>query len=128
MAFHDIFPDGESLICCEPQHFMRKLGKHITQDNNRVIWVDNLQRLLTLPKTSSFDVIYLGHVLQELPNAQSRIIVLDQLWNLVADKGILIIVDNGSPKGFRFINDCRQYILGSKKTDNPSIIAPCMHC
>jgi len=39
----------------------------------------------------------------------------------------MIFVENGTPKGFRFVHDFRKYILENKKEDKPYIISPCPH-
>ena len=50
--------------------------------------------------------------------------IVEALWEKVAPGGLLIIVEPGSPKGFRFIHDFRNWIL-QKDRNEANIFAPC---
>jgi len=52
--------------------------------------------------------------------------VIDALWQRVKDGGVLLVVEPGSPKGFRYINSIREWVL-DKPREEASIIAPCPH-
>ena len=41
--------------------------------------------------------------------------------------GILIVIEPGSPKGFRFIHDVREWFLNTYERQEASIVAPCPH-
>jgi ribosomal protein RSM22 (predicted rRNA methylase) len=63
---------------------------------------------------------------QEVPSAKLRQLIIDSLWNRVNNDGVFVVIEPGSPKGFRFIHDFRNWVL-SKTRDEASIIAPCPH-
>lgn len=52
--------------------------------------------------------------------------VIEALWQRLKDGGVIIVVEPGSPKGFRYIHSFREWIL-SKTRDEASIVAPCPH-
>jgi len=67
--------------------------------------------MATLKDCDKFDIVYIGHVLSEISNAEEIIIIIDTLWNFVKEDGFIIYVDNGSPKSSRFCHDFRDLIL-----------------
>ena len=73
-----------------------------------------------------FDIIVLGNVLQELPSAKQRFLLIEALWHRMREDGIFILVEPGSPKGYRFINSFRDWILAKDRSE-ASIVAPCPH-
>lgn len=52
--------------------------------------------------------------------------VLKDLWNKVRPGGFLVVVEPGSPMGFRFINDTRN-IFRAMSREEANIVAPCPH-
>lgn len=48
-AFADMFPNFKTIVACEPSIVMRKLGNHLTQDINKLTWIDTLARTVTMP-------------------------------------------------------------------------------
>ena len=52
---------------------MRKLGKFLSEEqfNNEVLWVDSLA-MIPAGERGKFDLIIVGYVLQEVPNAKLR--------------------------------------------------------
>ena len=52
--------------------------------------------------------------------------VIDALWSRVKEGGVIIVVEPGSPKGFRYINDFRNWII-AKDRKEASIVGPCPH-
>ena len=52
--------------------------------------------------------------------------VLEALWSRVKDGGVLIVVEPGSPKGFRYTNSVRDWVIAKDRSE-ASIVAPCPH-
>jgi ribosomal protein RSM22 (predicted rRNA methylase) len=50
--------------------------------------------------------------------------LVEALWSRVKDNGIFILVEPGSPKGYRFVMSFRDWII-AKERKEASIIAPC---
>ena len=126
------------IAAVEPNKNMRKLGKYFTDRifelQNKPIdiaWVDALTMLPGVGglQRGKYDLIILSHVLQEIPTAKMRGLVIETLYNRLDENSIFIVVEPGTPKGFRFIHDLREVIRQKKYTykEEVNIIAPCPH-
>ena len=69
-AFYDVYPNSEHIIACEPSKVMRKAGKHMTQDIDKVIWIDMLAQTAVYDHAKSFDIVYCGYVMEEAKSAE----------------------------------------------------------
>jgi ribosomal protein RSM22 (predicted rRNA methylase) len=65
-------------------------------------------------------------VLEELSSASERELIIEALWEKVAPGGLFVLVEPGSPKGFRFVHDFRRWVI-AKGRDQANIFAPCPH-
>ena len=52
--------------------------------------------------------------------------ILEALWARVKDGGVLLVVEPGRPKGFRYVHSVREWVLAKERTE-ASIVAPCPH-
>ena len=71
-AFHDLFPESEHIIACEPSRVMRKIGKHLTKDIDKIIWMDFLSKTVNYEFAYSFDMVYCAYVFEEIKNSESK--------------------------------------------------------
>ncbi len=112
----------------EPNRDMRRLGKFLTSTiNTDILWVESITMIPGAGiERGKFDIIFLSHVLQEISTSKLRLMILETLWNRLSNDGILIIVEPGSPKGFRFITDIRKWVI-EKGREDANIVAPCPH-
>ena len=62
--------------------------------------------------------------MQEISTASLRKMIIDTLWNRLSPNGIFVILEPGSPKGFRFINDLRTWVIDKDRSE-ASLVAPC---
>jgi ribosomal protein RSM22 (predicted rRNA methylase) len=67
-----------------------------------------------------FDLVVLGHVLNELDGETQRRVVAEA-WNMTG--GVLLIVEPGTPAAFEVVRAAREYLLGP----GAHTIAPCAH-
>ena len=109
---------------------MRKLGKFLCEHSKsdflpNSLWVDSLS-MIPHGEKGKFDIVILGYVLQEVSSAKGRLLVIEALWSRLKDEGVIIVVEPGSPKGFRYINAFRDWVL-AKDRKSASIIGPCPH-
>ena len=56
----------------------------------------------------------------------ARLLIMESLWQKVNDNGVLIVIETGTPRGFRFIHDVRRWII-QKTREEATIVAPCPH-
>lgn len=127
-AFHTYEGLITKYAAVEPNRDMRRLGKFLTSTiNTEILWVESITMIPGAGiERGKFDIIFISHVLQEIPTAKLRLMVLETLWNRLSSDGVLIVVEPGSPKGFRFITDIRKWII-EKGREDANIIAPCPH-
>lgn len=129
-AMHLYGDTVKKVAAVEPNINMRKLGKFVAKDlneKNNILWVDSLAMIPgSGGERGKFDIVILGYVLQEISTVKARLLVIEALWQRVKDGGVIIVVEPGSPKGFRYINAFRDWIL-TKERSQASIVAPCPH-
>lgn len=124
-AINQIF-EGVKLICnIEKSKEMKVLGKFLTQDYNNIIYKQDLSLAESTNQNKKFDMIILSCVLEELADANERLITIESLWDMLDDEGVLVVNEPGSPMGFRFINDVRKILIENEPDNN--IIGPCPH-
>lgn len=73
-----------------------------------------------LPELAGHDLVILAYVLNEL-TAEVRKSLIDQLWSLT--KGVLVIVEPGTPAGYQRLLAVRSQLLQLKA----QLVAPCPH-
>ncbi|MCU0491113.1 MAG: small ribosomal subunit Rsm22 family protein [Chloroflexaceae bacterium] len=70
--------------------------------------------------TQSYDLVIIGHVLNELPpETQARVVA----WAWAHTAGLLLLVEPGTPAGFAIVRAARDQLLA----DGAETIAPCVH-
>lgn len=109
----------------EPNANMRQLGKFMTKElDPEVLWTDSLSMIPGAgSERGQFDVVLMGYVLPEIPSAKNRELVLETLLSRVKAGGYFILIEYGTPKGFRFINDFRNKIIEMPR-EEINIVAP----
>lgn len=127
-AFHTYDPLITKYAAVEPNRDMRRLGKFLTSTlSSEILWVESITMIPGAGiERGKFDIIFLSHVLQEIPTSKLRLMILETLWNRLSNNGVLIVIEPGSPKGFRFITDIRKWVI-EKGREDANIIAPCPH-
>jgi ribosomal protein RSM22 (predicted rRNA methylase) len=73
-----------------------------------------------VPTFQQYDLVVLGHVLNEL-DPETRCAVAGAAWRLT--KGLLLIVEPGTPEGFAVVRSARDALLA----EGAHTIAPCAH-
>lgn len=71
-GFKDIFQEYDKIIAVEPSTAMRKLGKHMTQDVEKILWLESLAQTINISSVDLVDFVYCGYVLEEASNAESN--------------------------------------------------------
>ena len=126
-AFVDVFPDHDFVVNVEKSDPMRKLGRYMTQDiKENMVWVPDLSSTLQFDHHPHYDLVSVSNVLEEIPTPEQRMEIIESLWEKVSPGGFFIIMEPGSPMGFRFINDTRN-LMRKKGRKNANIVAPCPH-
>ena len=120
--------EGRSITCIEPSLNMQQIGKFLLADSKAQInWQAGLYGV-----KGNFDLIISSYVLMEIRDQESRDLLVQNLYSKLAPGGLLVIIDCGTPTGFRFIHRIRElFILNQVQLNghekNWHIVAPCPH-
>jgi ribosomal protein RSM22 (predicted rRNA methylase) len=121
--------ETRSVTCVEPSLNMQQIGKYLMAYSKvkELSWQIGLHGV-----QGQFDLITVSYVLMEIRDQDSRDLLINNLFMRLRPGGILVVVDCGTPTGFRYIHRIREmFILKDlqQKTDNKSfhIVAPCPH-
>lgn len=120
-AAADLWPDLERATMLEAGTAARSTGQGLAGEgiSARTEWLAG-DATLALPALAPTDLVTLAYVLDELPPpAVTRLI--ERLWALAA--GALLIVEPGTPAGWRRILDVRAQLIAA----GGHILAPCPH-
>ncbi|WP_395016584.1 small ribosomal subunit Rsm22 family protein [Dongia sp.] len=115
-AAHDCWPDLQAAVLIETSPAMRKFGAEFAPQSG-VAAIDWRE---AAPASGANDLVTLAYVLDELDDPQ-RAALVRQLWSLTADT--LLIVEPGTPAGYRRILDVRDLLL----QQGAQMVAPCPH-
>lgn len=85
---------------------MRKMGSYLKK---KFPFFESLSH--TFEIADEFDLISMAYVLEEIAMPEARLLALQSLWSKLSDNGVMILCCPGSPTGFRFINDFREWII-----------------
>ena len=58
---------------------------------------------------------------------KGRNLIIEALWQRLKDGGVMVVVEPGSPKGFRFMHSFRDWVINTKSREEANIVAPCPH-
>ena len=119
-AAAEIFPDVESFTCLEREKSMISLGKSLMEKGDFPYDYNWVGCDITEGFNCKADLVTASYVLNEMPdNKQEKLI--SAMWN--ATEKLLIIIEPGTPKGFKNILKIREQLINS----GAHIIAPCPH-
>lgn len=77
-----------------------------------------------------YDMVIASYSMSELGDDSARAATLKALWDSVRKGGVLIIVEPGTPVGFKIIRSLRMMLINMSKkqgSKNPTLLAPCPH-
>ena len=111
--------DIEKITCLEREKAMRDIGmKLMNQHVNNVEWREF--DLIIHEFDEKADLVITSYVINEL-NKSDREKAILKMWQATND--LLVIIEPGTPEGFKHILEAREILLAQ----NANIIAPCAH-
>eukprot|EP00931_Biecheleriopsis_adriatica_P049982 TRINITY_DN28923_c0_g1_i1.p1 TRINITY_DN28923_c0_g1~~TRINITY_DN28923_c0_g1_i1.p1 ORF type:complete len:574 (+),score=99.47 TRINITY_DN28923_c0_g1_i1:27-1724(+) len=125
-AVQEIWPGVmEYATAVEPSDTMTQLGKYLTADLEMpdIHW----QRCLYDTVDEQMDLIIASYVQMEVKGQQSRDALVKQLWSRLRPGGVLVLIEPGTPTGFRFMHHTRELLISRVGPDNFHFVAPCPH-
>ncbi|CAG8727945.1 6181_t:CDS:10, partial [Gigaspora rosea] len=146
-AAHEIWGSNiENFLGIDISEAMLRMAENILSYQNKIQNIEFKKYITYDPKTR-YDLVVSAFTFNELPNDNIRQSILESLWNKTEDT--LVLIEKGTPAGFRIIAEARKKILLSSTKlqaevnsqvdnhDNDSIskltnygahvVAPCPH-
>ncbi|KAF4667346.1 Methyltransferase-like protein 17, mitochondrial [Perkinsus olseni] len=119
---------GQRLIkqvtCIEPSVHMKQMGKYMLSDfSAHVEWSSQLYD----SKNQRQGIITISYVLMHLKGQEARDLLVRNLWNRLEDGGVLVVIEAGTPTGFRFIHHIRELFIMQLPPKAFHFVAPCPH-
>lgn len=111
--------DAKKITCLEREEEMRKIGNKLMSPHIPIAeWkpFDLVQEQIT----EKSDLVITSYVINELTGADRENAII-KMWE--ATKGVLVIIEPGTPEGFSHILQARKLLLEK----GANIIAPCTH-
>ena len=111
--------DVEKITCLEREKAMRDIGTKLMRNNiENVEWkeFDIVQNEIN----NKADLVITSYVINELSMSDRKKAIL-KMWEATND--LLIIIEPGTPEGFKHILEAREILLSK----NAHIVAPCVH-
>jgi len=124
-AAHDVWRgEFERAVAVEPSDHMSQIGKHLTDelDLPTVQW----QRCL-YDSSEKFDLIIASYVQMEIRGQESRDALIKQFWNRLDPGGVMVLIEPGTPTGFRFMHHTRELLISGVGVEHFHFVAPCPH-
>lgn len=124
-AANEIWPGSFTRVAAvDPSEHMAQLGKFLTADLDLppILW----QRCL-YDATEKYDLIIASYVQMEVRGQPSRDALVKQLWARLSPGGALVMLEPGTPTGFRFMHHTREMFITRIGIDHFHFVAPCPH-
>ena len=113
------FVNPQKIICLEREQAMREIGKQLMYNNlENVEWKEF--DLISDNINEKADLVVTSYVINEL-SEENRRKAIEKMWE--ATNQLLVIIEPGTPEGFKHINEARELLLAK----NGNIVAPCSH-
>lgn len=125
-AAQEIWPGAfDRAVAVEPSEHMTHLGKYLVADLRlpEVQW----RRCLYDASTEQFDLIVASYVQMEVRGQPSRDALVKQLWGRLSPGGVLVVIEPGTPTGFRFMHHTREMLISRVGPEHFHFVAPCPH-
>lgn len=111
----------EKIICLERENAMRKLGQNLLKNNSNFQKIEWINKDITKDELPEADVVIVSYVINEL-SPEERQKIIDKILSI--DSKLVLIIEPGTPEGFKNIKQIRKIAVDSGKF----IVAPCTTC
>ncbi|CAA9987166.1 mitochondrial ribosomal protein S22 precursor, putative [Plasmodium knowlesi strain H] len=135
VAVNELYPSGDSknnqdihesnkidIVAVESSDSFESISKYLTERIPNVIYQMNLYRNM-----ERYNLVITSHMLLSLYDYNARNLYIKNMWSRLSTGGILIIVESGTPTGFRMIHSIRELFITELKYDKFHFLAPCPH-
>ncbi|KAK1934896.1 hypothetical protein X943_002848 [Babesia divergens] len=77
--------------------------------------------------TDCFDCVVIPYAMTNMRGAESRALLVKNLWNRLSVGGYMVVVEPGTPTGFRILHSIRELFISQLKKGYFHFLAPCPH-
>ncbi|AFZ80381.1 mitochondrial small ribosomal subunit Rsm22 family member protein [Theileria equi strain WA] len=110
------------VLIVEGSENLSKVCQHLTPEIKNIRYQYEVYE-----STELFDVVVLPYCMTNIGGTQSRSLLVKNLWNRLNIGGMMVIVEPGTPTGFRIIHSLREMFISQLKKGNFHFVAPCPH-
>lgn len=99
----------QDVLCVDPSEHMTRLGKYVVGEYtvpHKIKWQSTFYDC-----DLRFDLIVVSYVQMDIRGQWSRDALLKRLWNHLNDDGLLVLIEPGTPTGFRFMHHSRELFI-----------------
>lgn len=140
-AASELWTGFERVVGIDPSKHMAQLAQYLLADfveqqrarnpamastPATVQWQSSLYEQPTGPG-HGFDLITVSYVQMEIRGQPSRDMLIKNLWNRLNPGGVLVLIERGTPTGFRFMHHTRELFLEEVGVEHFHFVAPCSH-
>ncbi|GAW79972.1 hypothetical protein, conserved [Plasmodium gonderi] len=111
-----------NIVAVESSDSFESISKYLTERIPNIKYQINLY-----DNMDKYELIIISHFLLTLYDYNARNLYMKNLWNKLSTGGVIIIVENGTPTGFRLLHAIRELFITELKYDKFHIVAPCPH-
>ncbi|XP_077280595.1 ribosome assembly protein METTL17, mitochondrial [Temnothorax americanus] len=118
-------------FCVDTSEFMMELSERLAKAAQPKIKEVFYRQYFPISTNRTYDIVVSAYSLFELPGMESRLDTILKLWTKT--NNYLIIVEQGTNRGFKLVNEARDFILkytNSKRRREPQfahVFSPCPH-
>lgn len=113
----------DCILTVEASEHLTCITKYLVDHIKNVKYQMNLYS----ENAQKFDLILLSHTLLSLYDYESRNLFIKNIWSRLNTHGILIIIEYGTPTGFRMLHSIREMFITELHFSKFHIVAPCPH-
>jgi len=113
----------KEVLAVEPSSSMTEVAQAMTKWDARVSYRRYLSRGR---EAAAYDLVVAAGSLNCVEDVRERRSVIRSLWKNVADRGVLVVAETGSPLGFELVREARSVVLVDDLVPG-RMVAPCPH-
>eukprot|EP01121_Diplochlamys_sp_Union-15-3_P000590 TRINITY_DN1050_c0_g2_i1.p1 TRINITY_DN1050_c0_g2~~TRINITY_DN1050_c0_g2_i1.p1 ORF type:complete len:527 (+),score=83.70 TRINITY_DN1050_c0_g2_i1:113-1693(+) len=125
-AAREVWPGIQRFSIVEPSDFMSGVNELVLKDFPRL----SRSRFIHECPEEQYDLAIASYVLTELEDDQNRRVAVRSIWDRLAIGGVMVIIEPGTPIGFKVVRNARTMILDLNsytKENLANLLAPCTH-
>ncbi|KAK1442075.1 37S ribosomal protein S22 like protein [Babesia gibsoni] len=112
----------EDIMVVEPSRNLLKICEFLVPEFKNLRYQCDIY-----DSTDRFDCVVVPYAMTNIRGSQERSLLIKNLWNRINVGGYMVIVEPGTPTGFRIIHSLRELFISQLKKGCFHFLAPCPH-